>query len=183
MAEEIDFNKKLLEFLKKQPGWFEGSEESGKIDKSRMSPDEYFMEMAHLVKKRSTCTRREVGCVVVKNRHVLTTGYNGNPKGMKHCSEIGCLRDELNVPSGERHELCTGLHAEQNAIIQASLFGISIDGATMYCTNSTCSVCAKMLINAGIKEFVYEDGYPDELAQKILKDCKIKVRKLDKAGK
>lgn len=183
MAEAIDFNKKLTEFLKSQPGWFECGEECGKFDKHRPAPDEYFMEMAHLAKKRSTCIRRNVGCVIVKNRHLLTTGYNGNPKGMKHCSEIGCLRETLKVPSGERHELCTGLHAEQNAILQAALFGVSIDGATMYCTDSPCSVCAKMIINAGIKELVYDGGYPDELAQKIMKDCKIKVRKFEKAGK
>lgn len=175
MAE--DFDKKLEEFIQ-QENWFEGGEPAGVLDETRPTPDQYFMKMAHLVKERATCPRRKVGAVIVKNRHLLTTGYNGNPKGMKHCNEIGCLREELEVPSGQRHELCTGLHAEQNAIIQAAVFGININGATMYCTNAPCSVCAKMLINAGIKELVYEDGYPDKLAEKILKDCKIKVRKL-----
>lgn len=170
------FEEKLKDFINRT-NWFEGGEEAGIFDEARPSPDEYFMKMAHLVKERSTCTRRHVGAIIVKDRHVLTTGYNGNPKGMKHCSEIGCLRKELNVPSGERHELCTGLHAEQNAIIQAALFGVSIKDATLYCTNAPCSVCAKMLINAGIKEIVYDEGYPDLLAEKILKDCKIKVRK------
>lgn len=180
MAEKvIDFKKELSEFLKKQSSWFEGASPSEEKN-HRPSPDEYFMKMAHLVKERSTCTRRNVGVVIVKNRHVLSTGYNGNPKGMKHCEEIGCLREELKVPSGERHELCTGLHAEQNAIIQAALFGVSIEGATMYCTDSPCSVCVKMLINAGIRELVYESGYPDELAQKILKDCRIRVRRIGK---
>jgi dCMP deaminase len=175
---EPNFNDRLKEFIEKED-WFEGSEENGVIDESRPGPDEYFMKMAHLVKERATCTRRKVGAVIVKDRHLLSTGYNGNPKGMKHCNEIGCLREELKVPSGERHELCTGLHAEQNAIIQSSVFGTSIKDATMYCTNTPCSVCAKMLVNAGIKELVYDDGYPDELAMKILSDSRIKVRKLD----
>ncbi len=174
MAE--NFEKKLNEFVEKE-NWFEGGEPAGVLDESRPTPDEYFMKMAHLVKERATCTRRKVGAVIVKDRHLLTTGYNGNPKGMKHCNEIGCLREELNVPSGQRHELCTGLHAEQNAIIQAAVFGTSIKGATMYCTNTPCSVCARMIINAGIKELIYDGEYPDKLAEKMLKDCKIKVRR------
>jgi len=178
MAED-EFKAKLNEFISKEK-WFEGHEENGVIDENRPKPDEYFMRMAHLVKERSTCPRRNVGAVIVKDRHVLSTGYNGNPKGMKHCSEIGCLREELNVPSGQRHELCTGLHAEQNAIIQAAVFGTSIKGAVMYCTNTPCSVCAKMLINAGITELVYDEGYPDELAMKIINDSEMKVRKFEK---
>jgi dCMP deaminase len=136
------------------------------------------MKMTQVVSTRSTCLRRNVGAILVKNKHILSTGYNGAPKGLKHCSEVGCLREKLNVQPGERHELCRGLHAEQNAIIQASVFGVSIDGATLYCTDAPCSVCAKMLINAGIKEIVYQESYPDELAQQMLTEAKIKMRKL-----
>ncbi len=144
----------------------------------RPTYDEYFMKMTQVVATRSTCLRRNVGAILVKNKHILSTGYNGAPKGLKHCSEVGCLREKLNVQPGERHELCRGLHAEQNAIIQASVFGVSIDGATLYCTAAPCSVCAKMLINAGIKEIVYQESYPDELAQQMLTEAKIKMRKL-----
>jgi dCMP deaminase len=136
------------------------------------------MKMTQVVATRSTCLRRNVGAILVKNKHILSTGYNGAPKGLKHCSEVGCLREKLNVQPGERHELCRGLHAEQNAIIQASVFGVSIDEATLYCTAAPCSVCAKMLINAGIKEIVYQESYPDELAQQMLTEAKIKMRKL-----
>jgi dCMP deaminase len=142
----------------------------------RPSYEEYFMEMAHVVSKRSTCKRRSVGAILVKDKHILSTGYNGAPKGIKHCSEEGCLREKLNVPSGERHEICRGLHAEQNAIIQASVFGISIKDSVLYCTNTPCVVCAKMLINAGVKEIVYSGDYPDELAKKMLTDSMIKIR-------
>jgi len=144
----------------------------------RPTYDEYFMKMTQVVSTRSTCLRRNVGAILVKNKHILSTGYNGAPKGLKHCSEVGCLREKLNVQPGERHELCRGLHAEQNAIIQASVFGVSIDGASLYCTVAPCSVCAKMLINAGIKEIVYQESYPDELAQQMLTEAKIKMRKL-----
>lgn len=144
----------------------------------RPTYDEYFMKMTQVVATRSTCLRRNVGAILVKNKHILSTGYNGAPKGLKHCSEVGCLREKLNVQPGERHELCRGLHAEQNAIIQASVFGVSIDEATLYCTAAPCSVCAKMLINAGIKEVVYQESYPDELAQQMLTEAKIKMRKL-----
>ena len=144
----------------------------------RMSYDAYFMEIAKIVSKRSTCLRRNVGAVIVKDRHILSTGYNGAPKGFKHCSEVGCLRERLGIKRGERHELCRGLHAEQNAIIQAAVFGIAIKDASIYVTDFPCSVCAKMLINAGIKELIYMNDYPDELAEKILKESKIKVRKI-----
>lgn len=172
----LDITKKIKEFTEKQ-SW---TEDKGGKTNGRPSIDEYFMQMAHLIKTRGTCQRRQVGAVIVKHKHLLSTGYNGNPKGIKHCDEIGCLRDIYKVPSGERHELCTGLHAEQNAIIQAALFGVSIKGSTMYCTNSPCSVCAKMMINAGIEELIYENGYPDSLAEKMLKDGKVKVRKYKK---
>ena len=145
----------------------------------RPSYDEYFMEMAHLVAKRSTCLRRNVGAILVKDKHILSTGYNGAPKGLKHCSEVGCLRKELGIPSGERHEICRGLHAEQNAIIQAAVFGISIKNSVLYCTNTPCVVCAKMLINAGVKEIVYSGEYPDDLAKKMISESKIKIRNFD----
>ena len=148
----------------------------------RPSFDDYFMEMAHVVAKRSTCLRRKVGALLVKDRHILSTGYNGAPKGLKHCSETGCLREQLGIPPGERHEICRGLHAEQNAIIQAAVFGVSIKDSTLYCTNAPCSVCAKMLINAGVKEIIFEDEYPDELAIQMLKEAKIKIKKY-KSGK
>ncbi|MBI5000698.1 MAG: dCMP deaminase family protein [Euryarchaeota archaeon] len=135
------------------------------------------MEMAKLVSTRATCMRRSVGAVIVKDKRVLSTGYNGAPKGMRHCEEVGCLRQRLNVPSGERHELCRGVHAEQNAIIQAALFGVSIKGATMYVTNYPCSVCAKMMVNSGIEEVVFGDGYPDELALQVMAEGGAKVRK------
>jgi len=142
----------------------------------RPSYDEYFMEMAHVVSKRSTCLRRKVGAILVKDKHILSTGYNGAPKGLKHCSEVGCLREKLNIPSGERHELCRGLHAEQNAIIQAAVFGTSIKDSVLYCTNTPCVVCVKMLINAGVKEVVFSGKYPDDLARKMLDESKIEVR-------
>jgi len=145
----------------------------------RPSYDEYFMEMAHLVAKRSTCLRRKVGAILVKDKHILSTGYNGAPKGLKHCSEVGCLRRELSIPSGERHEICRGLHAEQNAIIQAAVFGISIKNSVLYCTNTPCVVCAKMLINAGVNEIVYSGEYPDDLAKKMISESKIKIRNFD----
>ncbi|MCD6275331.1 MAG: cytidine/deoxycytidylate deaminase family protein [Thermoplasmata archaeon] len=147
----------------------------------RPSWDEYFMRLAYLVSTRATCTRRKVGAVIVKDRRVLATGYNGPPKGLAHCDVTGCIREELNIPSGERHELCRGLHAEQNAIIQAAVHGVSIKDATIYVTNHPCVVCAKMIINAEIKEIVYSEGYPDDLAELILLESGIKVRqyKLD----
>ena len=147
--------------------------------RERPSYDEYFMEMAHIVAKRSTCMRRKVGAILVKDKHILSTGYNGAPKGLKHCSEVGCLRKELGIPSGERHEICRGLHAEQNAIIQAAVFGISIKNSVLYCTNTPCVVCAKMLINAGVKEIVYSGEYPDDLAKIMTSESKIKIRNFD----
>ncbi len=145
----------------------------------RPSYDEYFMEMAHVVSKRSTCLRRKVGALLVKNKHILSTGYNGAPKGLKHCSEEGCLRENMDIPSGERHELCRGLHAEQNAIIQAAVFGVSIKDSTLYCTNTPCVVCVKMLINAGVKEIVHSGDYPDSLAKKMLSESTINIRNLN----
>ncbi len=152
------------------------------IDK-RISWDEYFMEMAELTARRSTCLRRQVGAVIVKNKHVIATGYNGAPQGLKHCAELGgCLREKLGVPSGERHELCRALHAEQNAIIQAATLGQSIEGGTIYITNHPCSICAKMIINAGIRRIVVRNGYPDELAEELLEEAGMKVNLLPGAG-
>ena len=139
--------------------------------------DEYFMSMAYLVSKRSTCLRRHVGAVLVKDRRILATGYNGAPAGIVHCAQVGCLRQKLGVPSGQKHELCRGLHAEQNVIIQAAVHGVSIKGSVLYVTHSPCSICAKMIINAGIKEIVVDKEYPDEMAQEFLSQAKIKVRK------
>lgn len=140
--------------------------------------DEYFMEIAHVVMKRSTCLRRQVGAVIVKDKRILATGYNGAPSGIAHCSEVGCLRDQMNVPSGERHELCRGLHAEQNAIIQAAMSGVSIKGSWMYVTHHPCSLCAKMIINAGIKKVIYKGDYPDALAAALLDEAGVDVNKL-----
>ena len=134
------------------------------------------MTLANQVATRTTCIRRAVGAVVVKDRRILATGYNGVPSGLAHCGETGCLRQQLGVPSGQRHEICRGLHAEQNSIIQAAKYGINIDGASIYITTQPCVVCAKMLINAGIKEIVYQNPYPDELAMSMLGEAGITLR-------
>lgn len=141
----------------------------------RPSWPDYFMDIARLVARRSTCLRRQVGAVVVKEKHILATGYNGTPSGITHCAEVGCLRQQLGVPSGERHELCRGLHAEQNAIIQAAKHGVNIAGATLYCTNSPCVICSKMIINAGVCKIVYLEGYPDQLSLEMLKEAGIET--------
>ena len=133
------------------------------------------MEMADLARKRTTCLRRGVGAVIVKDNRVLATGYNGVPKGIRHCSEIGCQRERLGVPSGQRHELCRGLHAEQNAIIQAACMGCSIEGATLYCSTQPCVICTKMIINAGIRRIVISEDYPDPLAEEMLREAGIPV--------
>ena len=142
----------------------------------RPSWDEYFMEMALLTAKRSTCLRRSVGAVIVQEKHIIATGYNGAPKGIPHCEEIGgCIREQQKVPSGERHELCRALHAEQNAIIQAATLAQSIEGATIYITHQPCVICAKMIINAGIKRIVVREGYPDQLAVDLLAEAGLKI--------
>lgn len=133
------------------------------------------MDIARLVSSRSTCLRRHVGAVLVKDKNVLATGYNGTPKGIAHCDTRGCLREKHKVPSGQRHELCLGLHAEQNAIVQAAKHGTNISGATLYCTHAPCVICAKMLINSGIETIVYLDGYPDELATALLEESGLQV--------
>jgi len=133
------------------------------------------MDIARLVARRSTCLRRQVGAVVVKAKNILATGYNGTPSGITHCSEVGCLRQRLAVPSGERHELCRGLHAEQNAIIQAAKHGVNIAEGTLYSTHSPCIICSKMIINAGIRRIVYLEGYPDALATEMLGESGIEI--------
>ncbi len=140
------------------------------MQRDRPDWDTYFMDMAKLAARRSTCLRRAVGAVLVKERRLLATGYNGVPTGVTHCEVAGCLRDKLNVPSGERHELCRGLHAEQNAILQAALHGVSIKESSLYCTNLPCIICAKMLINAGVRRIVYLEGYADVLAGEMLEE-------------
>lgn len=140
------------------------------------------MEIAHIISMRSTCLRRNVGAVIVKDKRILATGYNGAPSGLKHCLEVSCLREKLKVAPGERHELCRGLHAEQNAIIQAAYHGVSIDGAHLYCTHLPCSICIKMLINAGIREVYYEDGYPDELSLSLIEESGIALKKISRVA-
>lgn len=145
----------------KRPGW-----------------DEYFLELAGLISKRATCLRRSVGAVLVKDKRILATGYNGAPGGIRHCETTGCLREKLKIPSGERHELCRGLHAEQNVLLQAALYGVSTKGSTLYITNQPCIICAKMIINAGIKEIIFLGHYPDSMAREFLKEAKIKIRRV-----
>jgi len=131
------------------------------------------MDITTLVAKRTTCTRRAVGAVIVKDKRILSTGYNGAPSGVRHCAEVGCLREKLNVQSGMRHELCRGIHAEQNAIIQAAYHGVSVKGASLFCTNQPCSICAKMIVNAGIVAIYYRSGYADPLARDMLSEAGI----------
>ncbi len=145
---------------------------------SRPSWPEYFMGIAGMVAARSTCLRRHVGAILVKERRILATGYNGAPSGVRHCEEVGCLRQDNSVPSGTRHELCRGLHAEQNAIIQAAYHGISITGSTLYCTNKPCVICSKMLINAGIRTICYDQGYNDPLADQMLEEAGVEMVRL-----
>lgn len=150
-------------------------EQSNWGDFVRPSWDEYFMEIVELIKERSTCLRRQVGALIVNDKRILATGYNGAPTGCSHCEEVGCLREKLQIPSGQRHELCRALHAEQNAIVQAALYGISVQGGTLYVTHQPCVMCAKMAINAGIKRIVYKGEYPDELSRELLEEAGIEV--------
>ena len=142
---------------------------------TRPDIDEYFLKIASVVAERSTCHRHHVGAVAVGNKHILATGYNGAPSGTKDCLELGCLRDELGIPSGTRHEICRGIHAEQNVIIQASLHGVSIEGSTIYCTHTPCILCAKMLANAKIKRFVSFGSYNDAEYVKLFREVAIEV--------
>lgn len=145
---------------------------------ARLSWDEYFMRITKLVAERSTCLRSRVGAIIVKQRHILATGYNGAPRGIQHCDQAGCLREKLKIASGQRHELCRGIHAEQNAIIQAAAFGVSIAGSTIYSTHHPCVVCSKMIINARIDRIVVEGDYPDPLAQQMLKEATVAVERI-----
>lgn len=161
MAEKKSSAAVLREKKKKRPDW-----------------DSYFLDIVDLVSRRSTCCRRSVGAGLVRDSRILATGYNGAPSKLQHCLDIGCLREQLKVPSGERHELCRGLHAEQNAIIQAALHGVGTKGSTLYCTNHPCVICAKMIINAGISRVVIRDGYHDQLAAEMLKEAGVSVEQL-----
>ncbi len=147
---------------RKRPGW-----------------DIYFLKIAQLASSRSTCIRRQVGAVLVKDKKILATGYNGVPSGIAHCTDIGCLRDAQQIPSGQRHELCRGLHAEQNAILQAAYHGVSIRGSSLFCTNFPCVICSKMLINAGIRQICYLEGYPDSLSEEMLKEAGTELQQID----
>jgi len=141
----------------------------------RPSWDEYFLELLQVIKTRSTCIRRQVAAIIVKDKHILSTGYNGAPVGLAHCDEVGCVREANNVPSGERHELCRGIHAEQNAIVQAAIHGASIKGGHIYITHSPCVQCSKMIINAGIKKVIFSGDYPDKLSMEMLGEAGIEL--------
>ena len=145
---------------------------------SRPSWDEYFMNITELAAQRSTCLRRKVGAILVRDKRIITTGYNGAPMNISHCLDTGCLREQMGIPSGERHELCRGLHAEQNAIIQAALHGVSIKGAVLYCTNMPCLICSKMLINAQITEVYYKEGYADDLSISMMTEAGIPLKQI-----
>jgi dCMP deaminase len=148
----------------------------------RPSWDEYFLSIAELVSTRSTCLRRRVGAVIVKDKRILATGYNGAPANIEHCSRTGCLREKLGIPSGQRHELCRGLHGEQNAFLQAALHGTSLKDSTLYCTTQPCMICAKMIINAGLREIVIRGEYPDKMARQFLDEANIKIRKVSQCS-
>jgi dCMP deaminase len=145
----------------------------------RPSWQEYFSDITELVSTRSTCTRRKVGAILVRNKRVLATGYNGAPTGVSHCLDVGCLRDKMGIPSGQRHELCRGLHAEQNAIIQAASHGISVAGSDLYCTNLPCIICTKMIINAGIEKVYYLEGYADDLSLDMFSEAGVELISLE----
>jgi len=144
-------------------------------DAPRPSWDEYFAKIATTVAERATCLRRRVGAILVRDKRILSTGYNGAPRNIPHCADVGCLREKMNVPSGERHELCRGLHAEMNAILQAAIHGVSVEGATCYSTNYPCSLCAKMLVNVGVKRVVVMEPYPDDLAKEIFEMAGVSI--------
>ena len=146
---------------------------------TRPTWDEYFMAIVDDVATRSTCCRRKVGAILVKDKRVIATGYNGGPTGLAHCLDIGCLRQKLKIPSGQQHELCRGVHAEQNAIIQAARYGVHTDGSILYCTTQPCAQCTKMLLNAGVTEIVFWEGYPDGLALELLNESQITFRKIE----
>jgi dCMP deaminase len=147
----------------------------------RPSWDEYFMELARVIARRSTCLRRQIGALLVRDKRILATGYNGAPAGLPHCDEVGCRRDQLGIPSGQRPDLCRALHAEQNAIIQAALHGVNTRDSVLYCTHQPCVICAKMLINAGVVRAVYEGDYPDDLAREMLQQAGVELVRFSRA--
>ncbi|HEX2065485.1 MAG TPA: dCMP deaminase family protein [Candidatus Thermoplasmatota archaeon] len=153
------------------------------MDGERPSVDQYFMDMTHLVKSRGTCPRRQVGAVVVKDKRVLTTGYNGAPRNFPHPIDVGCLRDELNIPRGMVADICPCLHAEQNAILQAATTGVSIEGADLYCTTQPCTQCSRMVANCGMRRVVFEEEYPDPLAIGILTTARVELWRWDAQAK
>ncbi len=151
---------------------------SQESNQHRPSWDQYFMGITKLVSERSTCLRRKVGAILVRDKRIIATGYNGAPINVPHCLDVGCMREQQGIPSGERHELCRGLHAEQNAIIQAAVHGFSVEGSTLYCTNQPCSICTKMLINIRVKKVFYKDGYPDSLTSLLLSESGTPIEQL-----
>ena len=146
----------------------------------RLPWPDYFMGIATLVAERSTCLRRKVGALAVKDKRILATGYNGAPAGLTHCLDLGCMREKLGIPSGQRHELCRALHAEQNVIIQAAIHGVGIEGADIFCTTQPCILCAKMLINCRVRAIFFAEGYPDEMSREMLGEAKIPYTRLEK---
>jgi dCMP deaminase len=144
----------------------------------RPSQDEYYMNIAKVVATRSTCVRRQIGTVLVRYNSILATGYNGAPRGLPHCIDVGCIREQLNIPSGTQHERCQAIHSEVNAILQCALHGISTKGAILYCTNQPCSICARIIINAGISRIIYEGSYPDEATINLFKQANIPLVKM-----
>ncbi|MEW5932957.1 MAG: dCMP deaminase family protein [Bacillota bacterium] len=165
-------------------GWAgcEGRTDGVPEPRSRPGWDEYFMQVARVVAGRSTCLRRQVGAVIVRDKRILATGYNGAPSGLPHCLDIGCLRHQVGALSGERQELCRASHAEQNALVQAARYGIAVEGATLYSTTFPCSICAKMLVNAGIRRVVYGEEYADLLAREILELAGTEVVRIEIPG-
>lgn len=145
-------------------------------DRTRPGWDEYFMSLATLAATRSTCIRRQVGAILTSDRRVLATGYNGAPKGLRHCREVGCLREQMNIPSGQRHEICRAIHAEQNAILQAAQYGVAVKDATMYSTTQPCAICSKLIINLDVVRIVHQSSYPDEFALTLLHDAGFKEK-------
>jgi dCMP deaminase len=169
----------MAEKSKRRPTRRRGKEAPAKRLDERPSWDEYFSRISLEVSKRSTCLRRHVGAILVLDKRILATGYNGAPRGVAHCIEVGCLRDAHNVPSGERHELCRGLHAEMNVLIQAASHGIRVQESTLYCTTFPCSLCAKMLINGGVQRIVAQADYADSLAKELLAEAGVRVELFD----
>ncbi|MBD3286300.1 cytidine deaminase [candidate division WOR-3 bacterium] len=153
------------------------------MNTGRLPWDEYFMRIAVLVAERSTCIRRKVGAVIVRDKHILATGYNGAPKGLPHCTEIGCLREKMGIPSGERVEICRGIHAEQNALVQAARFGISLEGGICYSTVQPCVTCTKLLINAGICRVFYIESYADKLGEEMLRQAGVELKRMKPVGR